>query len=136
MEGKLKSLVYQFLTEVDPKVAKIFQKNQKPKGLPSGSAGLKEIVAYYDKNAAASSPQKGSPQKKAKVDEEHNIIKSPVKSKAPEPKVNGKPATEDDDDTSSDEDDVVENKVNGNAAQDDDDDSSDEADNKVEAKKY
>ena len=48
MEGRLKSLVYEFLTEVDPKVANIFKKNQKPKGLPGSHASLKEIVHYYD----------------------------------------------------------------------------------------
>jgi hypothetical protein len=68
MEGKLKSLVHQFLTEVDPKVANVFKKNQKPKGLPTDSPGLKEIVNFYEKN----SPVKGK--KTPKVDEVRPLL--------------------------------------------------------------
>ena len=60
MEGKIKALVFQFLTEVDPKAAAVFKKNVKPKGLDSGAAGLKEIVSFYDKN---------SPKKAVRLDE-------------------------------------------------------------------
>jgi hypothetical protein len=63
MEGKLKSLVHGFLTEVDPKVANMFKKNQKPKGLPTDSPGLKEIVNFYEQN----SPVKGKAPRVDKV---------------------------------------------------------------------
>ena len=63
MEEQLKSLVYDFLTETDTKVANLFRKNQKPKRLPTDSPKLKEIVFFYTMNSA----KKGN--KQATVDE-------------------------------------------------------------------
>merc|ERR1719264_132572 len=109
MEGKIKSLVHTWLAEVDPKAANLFKKNNKPKGLPTDAAGLKEIVTFYEKNFK---PQKISPAKK--LDEEKNVVKSP--SVPPPAKItngkaaavpNGKPADEyekEKDEESSDED--------------------------------
>ena len=68
MEGQLKSLVYEFLTETDPKVANMFKKNQKPKGLPTDSPKLKEIVSFYSTN----SPKKGK--RPPKVDEVRVVL--------------------------------------------------------------
>merc|ERR1712037_190069 len=109
MEGKIKSLVHTWLAEVDPKAANLFKKNNKPKGLPTDAAGLKEIVTFYEKNFKQ---QKISPAKK--LDEEKNVVKSP--SVPPPAKItngkaaavpNGKPADEDEkelkDEESSDE---------------------------------
>ena len=68
MEGQLKSLVYEFLMEMDPKVAHLFKKNQKPKGLPTDSPKLKEIVSFYSTN----SPKKGK--RPPKVDEARVVL--------------------------------------------------------------
>ena len=53
--------------------ANLFKRNCKPKGLPTDAAGLKEIVAFYEKNFK----QMNSPIKKPQLDEEKNVVKSP-----------------------------------------------------------
>jgi hypothetical protein len=57
MEGSLNSLVYDYLTTLGWKMADKFKKEYKPKALPPGSPGLKEIVSAHN-----STPKKGAVQ--------------------------------------------------------------------------
>jgi hypothetical protein len=57
MEGSLNSLVYDYLTNLGWKMADKFKKEYKPKALPPGSPGLKEIVSAHN-----STPKKGAVQ--------------------------------------------------------------------------
>jgi len=70
MEGQIKSLVYDYLTSVAPKVADKFKKEVKPSVLPVGSPKIKEIVNTFN-NTPLKRKQNGvaevtSPAKKAK----------------------------------------------------------------------
>ena len=74
-DGYLYSILYINLFQA----ANLFKKKNKPKGLPTDAAGLKEIVTFYEKNyKQLTGPQKSSPVKKPQVDEEANFVKSPA----------------------------------------------------------
>ena len=71
--------LYSIINTILFQAANLFKKKNKPKGLPTDAAGLKEIVTFYEKNyKQLTGPQKSSPVKKPQVDEEANLVKSPA----------------------------------------------------------
>ena len=79
MEGSLNSLVYDYLTTLGWKMADKFKKEYKPKALPPGSPGLKEIVSAHNSTPKKGAVQAASPAlKKKKVGRNHNFYLSSV----------------------------------------------------------
>ena len=74
MEGTLNTLIYDYLSHVNPKVANLFKKELKPKALPVGSPGIKEIYSFFEANSPAAVKRKkpehmgSSPVKKVKTE--------------------------------------------------------------------
>ena len=69
MDSQINSLVYDYLTSVGSKIANSFKKEVKPKALPVGSPGMKEIVSHFmnsPKGVKRKIVENGTPSKKKK----------------------------------------------------------------------
>eukprot|EP00092_Neocalanus_flemingeri_P048219 GFUD01054949.1.p1 GENE.GFUD01054949.1~~GFUD01054949.1.p1 ORF type:complete len:125 (-),score=56.41 GFUD01054949.1:146-520(-) len=69
----LNSVVYDYLTQVDPKLAKKFKKEANvPEQLPPGSPGIAEIVKHFNETATKKI------KRKLKLDVEENLLAAPI----------------------------------------------------------
>eukprot|EP00092_Neocalanus_flemingeri_P008512 GFUD01009169.1.p1 GENE.GFUD01009169.1~~GFUD01009169.1.p1 ORF type:complete len:128 (-),score=52.10 GFUD01009169.1:131-514(-) len=76
----LNCVVYDYLTQVDPKMAKKFKKEANvPEQLPPGSPGIAEIVKHFNETAT-----KKIKRKLKLVDAEENLLAAPVKEESVE----------------------------------------------------
>merc|ERR1712106_356165 len=135
-EGTLNTLVYDYLTNVNPKAANLFKKDAKPKALAVGSPGMKEIYTFFEANSPAAKKKKSVIAVVKAAEKEDEAEEDSDEEEAAAPAVNGAAVNGDaeDDDSDSDEEEDEETKktngavVNGDAEEDDSDsDEEDEA---------
>jgi len=53
MEGQINSLIFDYLSNIGSKCANAFKKEHKPKALPVGSPGMKEVMSHFTNSPKA-----------------------------------------------------------------------------------